>query len=877
MRFLLSALMGLLVLGLVGAAGLVYLVDVYNHDLPDYERLKSYEPPVTTRVHAGDGRLLAEFAAERRVFVPINEIPKLVRDAFLSAEDKNFYIHRGIDPLGILRAVLINVENLGSERRPVGASTITQQVAKNMLLTNEVSITRKIKEAVLAFRLERTLTKERILELYLNEIFLGYRAYGVAAAAQNYFNKALGELTVAEAAYLAALPKAPGNYHPERRKEAALARRNWVISRMAEDGVLSTDEAKAATAEDLLTRKRDDSEQVTAEYFAEEVRREIAKIYGEEALYKGGLSVRSTMDPTLQAAATAALRAGLIDYDRRHGYRGPINRLESFDGWAKKLAVLPHPPGADGWKLAVVLKDEDPQGLDIGASDGERGRIPLAELQWARRWQEGNRVGPPIKRANDVLRLGDVVLVEPVTKDEKGKPYPSGTFGLRQIPAVQGGFVALDPHTGRVLAMAGGFSPQASSFNRATQAQRQPGSSIKPFVYLTALNNGLTPSSLVMDAPFEYNPGHGQPIWRPANYSHEFYGPTPLRIGIEKSRNVMTVRLAQYIGMDKVKETVEKFGIVDNLLPVLPMSLGAGETTVLRMTAAYGMIANGGKRIVPTFIDRVQDRTGKTIYRHDTRACDNCSGVEWRGQTPVPTIPDNRQQLSDPRTVYQITSIMEGVVQRGTATRLAVLKKPIAGKTGTTNDVNDAWFVGFTPDLAFGAYVGFDQPQTLGPKEAGGSTAVPIIKAFLDVALADKPATPFRTPRGLSKVRVNLDTGRPVDGSDKRSIWESFLPGTEPDPNVPPPVIDGSGQTGGEWSWNGDIPGGDFSNLSAINEGVAPAAGSPLGGSSLGGAPLGGSSGGAPLTGGAPLAVQPAQPGARRPQTPVGSGAGGLY
>lgn len=867
MRFILSALMGLLIAGLAGAGALVYLVDVYNHDLPDYSHLKSYEPPVTTRVHAGDGRLLAEFAAERRIFVPIDDIPKLVRDAFLSAEDKNFYMHRGVDPLGVMRAVLTNVENLGSDRRPVGASTITQQVAKNMLLTNEVSMARKVKEAILAFRLERTLSKQRILELYLNEIFLGFRAYGVAAAAQNYFAKALNELTVAEAAYLAALPKAPSNYHPERRKEAALARRNWVIGRMLEDGAITPEQATAAQAEDLVVRRRHDSEQVTAEYFAEEVRREIAKIYGEEALYKGGLSVRSTLDPTLQAAATAALRAGLIDYDRRHGWRGPVNRLESFDGWAKKLAALPHPPGGEGWKLAVVLKDEDPQGVEIGTAEGDRGRIPLSELLWARRGMEGNRLGPAIKRASDVLRLGDVILVEPAAKDDKGKAYPANTYALRQIPAVQGGLAALDPHTGRVLALAGGFSPQISSFNRATQAFRQPGSSIKPFVYLAALNNGLTPSSLVMDAPFEYDPGHGQPVWRPANYSHEFYGPTPLRVGIEKSRNVMTVRLAQYIGMDKVKETVERFGIVDNLQPYLPMSLGAGETTVLRMTAAYGMLANGGKRIIPTVIDRVQDRTGKTIYRHDARACDDCAGADWRPMTPVPALPDNREQVSDPRTVYQMVSIMEGVVQRGTATRLASLKKPIAGKTGTTNDVNDAWFVGFTPDLAVGAYVGFDQPKSLGAKEAGGATAVPIVKSFLEVALADKPATPFRTPKGLTKVRVNIDSGRPTDSSDKRGIWESFLPGTEPDPNIPPPVIDGSGQTGGAWSWTGEISGGDF--------GVLP----PEDGATPAGAPL---SAGAPLTGGAPLggptapAAGPSQ-GGRRSNSPVGAGAGGLY
>ena len=810
MRFLLSALMGLVMLGLAGAGALVYVVDYYDHDLPDYTRLETYEPPVTTRVHAGDGRLMAEFASERRVFVPIDAMPKRVTSAFLSAEDKNFYDHRGIDPLGLARAVLTNLENLGSDRRPVGASTITQQVAKNMLLTNEVSFTRKIKEAILAIRLERTLSKHRILELYLNEIFLGFRSYGVAAAALNYFNKALDELTVAEAAYLAALPKAPNNYHPERQRDAAIARRNWVIARMAEDGHITAEEAKAAQAEPLTTRRRDETEYVTAEYFAEEVRREVVKLYDEKTLYEGGLSVRASMNPVLQEVATRSLRNGLVAYDRRHGYRGPVARWENFDNWAKKLAATAPPPGSEGWKLAVVLKDEDAQAVEIGLGDGSRGRIPLAELRWARAWKEGEKLGPEIRRASDAVKLGDLVLVEPVQKDDKGKDYPAGSYALRQIPAVQGGLVALDPHTGRVLAMAGGFSPAMSQFNRATQAQRQPGSSFKPFVYLTALDNGLTPSSLVMDAPFEYNPGGGQPIWRPENYSHEFYGPTPLRAGIEKSRNVMTVRLAQHIGMAKVKATAEKFGITDNLQPYLPMSLGAGETTVLRMTAAYAMLANGGKKITPTFIDRIQDRTGKTILRHDARPCEGCRNVAWSPDVKVPAVPDTRQQIADPRTVYQMVSILEGVVQRGTATRLLSLNKPLAGKTGTTNDANDAWFVGFSPDLVVGTYIGFDQPRSLGARESGGSAAVPVFKDFMEVALKDKPATPFRVPPGLRMVRVNPETGQLAQPGERRTIWEAFLPGTEPNPDVPMAVLDGSGQTGGADAWNGAVPGSGY-------------------------------------------------------------------
>ncbi|HYF86238.1 penicillin-binding protein 1A [Azospirillum sp.] len=812
MRLLLSLLMAFVMLALAGAGGLVFLLDHYDQDLPDYTKLANYEPPVTTRIYAGDGRLMAEFASERRIFVPIDAMPRQVINAFMAAEDKNFYAHQGVDPLGILRAILTNIENFGRDRRPVGASTITQQVAKNMLLTNEVSFARKIKEAILAVRIERAFTKDRIMELYLNEIFLGNRSYGVAAAALNYFNKALDELSIEEVAFLAALPKAPSNYNPDRQHDAAVARRNWVIGRMSEDGYVTPDEAKAAQARPLLTRKRDEQEVVTAEYFAEEIRRELVKLYGEQALYEGGLSVRASMNPQLQAAATKSLRDGLVAYDRRHGWRGPVAKMENFDNWPKKLAAMPPPAGSDGWKLAVVLKDDQADGLDIGVADGSRGRIPLSELRWARAAKEGEAVGPAIRKPSDVAKLGDILLVEaisgPAAKEEDEKPakkgaqaaakeLPPGSYGLRQIPQVQGGLVALDPHTGRVLAMVGGFSPAMSVFNRATQALRQPGSSFKPFVYLTALNQGFTPSSLVMDAPFAFDPGGGQPVWRPENYSHEFYGPTPLRVGIEKSRNVMTVRLAQQIGMDKVKALVEKFGIVDNLQPYLPMSLGAGETTVLRLATAYAMLDNGGKRVVPTFIDRVQDRNGKTVFRHDNRACEGCTNVAWKDGMTVPAVPDTREQVNDPRTTYQIVSILEGVVQRGTAASLKSLGKPLAGKTGTTNDSHDAWFVGFSPDLVVGTYIGFDQPRSLGSRETGGSAAVPVFKDVMQVALKDKPATPFRVPPGLRLVRVNPANGQLAQPGDSRAIWEAFLPGTEPNPDQPQLVLDGSVQGAG--------------------------------------------------------------------------------
>ncbi|HYD30071.1 MAG TPA: penicillin-binding protein 1A, partial [Azospirillaceae bacterium] len=788
-RLIQYAFFTLFMLAILGVGGALYALQYFSRDLPDYRQLADYDPPMVTRVHAADGRLLAEFASEKRFFVPINAIPKRVVRAFLSAEDKSFYEHSGLDFMGLARAVLTNVENLGSDRRPVGASTITQQVAKNFLLTNEVSIARKIKEAILAVRIEQAFSKDRILELYLNEIFLGNRSYGIAAAAQNYFNKSLDELSVAEAAYLAALPKAPSNYSPERHYEAAVGRRNWVVGRMVEDGWIAPEEGQAAQAEPLKTRRRDETEYVSADYFAEEVRRELAKLYGEKSLYEGGLSVRTTLNPQIQATATKALRNGLLAYDRRHGWRGSVMRLQGLANWAGDLAKVTPPAGSDPWRLAAVL-EVAADAARIGFADGSRGTIPLAELRWARPWLEGERVGPEPKKPADVVQPGDVVLVEAVAKDDKGKDYPRDSFALRQIPAAQGGLVAMDPHTGRVLAMVGGWSAQISQFNRATQAIRQPGSSFKPFVYLTALDNGFTPSSLVLDAAFEYDPGHGQPIWRPENFSQQFYGPTPLRVGIEKSRNVMTVRLAQSVGMEKVSATAEKLGIVDKLPPYLPMALGAGETTVLRMVTAYSMLDNGGKKIVPTFIDRVQDKHGRTIFRHDERACAGCLNVTWSPDLAVPQPPDAREQIADPRSAYQIVSMLEGVVQRGTATIVAQLGKPLAGKTGTTNDAKDAWFVGFSPDLAVGLYVGFDQPRSLGDKETGGLAAVPVFKEVMADALKDKPATPFRVPPGVRLVKVNPATGHLAQPGEKGAIWEAFKPGTEPTGETV--VLDGS-------------------------------------------------------------------------------------
>ena len=796
---ILSYLFGVSVLAVLAAGVLaLYLMQEFSRDLPDHEQLASYEPPTVTRVHAGDGRLLAEYATEKRVFVPIEAIPRRLINAFLAAEDKNFYSHRGVDALSIVRAVVVNLQNLGQNRRPVGASTITQQVAKNFLLTNEVSIERKIREAIIALRIEQAFTKDHILELYLNEIFLGFRSYGVAAAALNYFNKSLDELTIAEAAFLAALPKAPNNYHPIRHPEAALVRRDWVIGRMLEDGRISQAEADEAWAQPLEIRQRDATEVVEADHFAEEVRRELARLYGEEGLYKGGLSVRTTIDPRLQAAADRTLREGLIAYDRRHGWRGPLRSLDlAAEGWREKLVEMPRGAALPSWQLAVVLelgnstakiglpKEDGPgeHAAEEAAAEGSlglrEGTIPMAELRWARPTLEDQKVGARPERPSQVLKVGDVILVEPVSENGDGEAYPENSYALRQIPAVNGGIVALDPHTGRILAMTGGFSYADSEFNRVTQALRQPGSAFKPIVYLAGLDSGFTPATMILDAPFVIDQGAGLGKWKPANYTKKFYGPTPMRIGIEKSRNLMTVRLAQTIGMERVVDTARRLGVIDDMPALLAMSLGAAETTLLRMTTAYAMLVNGGKRVEPTVIDRVQDRHGQTIYRHDLRECPSCRMETWL-QQPVPALPDNREQVADPRSAYQVVSMLQGVVQRGTGRKIAEVGKPLAGKTGTTNDAFDTWFVGFSPDLAVGIFIGFDEPRTLGPKETGSSVSAPVFKAFMKAALENAPATPFRIPPGIRLVRVNATTGQLAQAGDNRVILEAFLPGTIP-------------------------------------------------------------------------------------------------
>ena len=760
------------VLVVAAAGGAIFVFYKYGAELPAYSQLADYEPPTMTRVQAGDGRLLTEYAQQPRVFVPINAIPQRVIHAFLAAEDKNFYTHPGFDIVATVRVAVTNVRDMGKGLRPKGASTISQQVAKNFLLTNEVSYVRKIQEAILAIRIERALGKDRVLELYLNEIYLGYGSYGVAAAALNYFNKPLGELTIPEAAYLAALPKGPTNYHPIRRPEAAKDRRDWVIARMLEEGFISNAEADGAQATPFEIRPREETDIVIAEYFAEEVRRELVDRYGTEQLYGGGLSVRTTLDPRMQEIANRVLRQGLEAYDRRHGWRGPLARIE-YPGfrWAERLAEIPVPVDLGPRVLAVVIT----LGVDraeIGLANGGTGFIPMTELEWARPWRERQRVGPVPKSPGDVLAEGDVVAVEPLEETPGG-------FRLHQIPDIEGALVALDPHTGRVLAMVGGYSFASSEFNRATQAKRQPGSAFKPIVYLAAMENGFTPASLVLDAPFVIDQGPGLGKWKPANYTNKFYGPSTLRLGMEKSRNLMTVRLAQYIGIDTVADYAERLNVVDDMPEILSMALGAGETSLMRLTTAYAMLVNGGREITPTLIDRIQDRRGQTVFRHDNRACANCANVAW-GQHATPIVPDTRAQLVSPAAAYQVVSMMEGVVQRGTGRTVNLVGKPLAGKTGTTNDAFDTWFLGFSPDLAVGVYVGFDDPRTLGPSEQGASAAAPIFREFMDEALRGTPAIPFRIPPGVQLVRINAETGRLAGFADEQVILEAFRPGTAP-------------------------------------------------------------------------------------------------
>ncbi len=796
-------------LGTIATIGLVIAAMVYFNNLskevPDHASLADYKPMIMTRVYAGDGSLVAEYAREFRLFVPIESMPDLLKNAFISAEDQNFYEHDGLDYRAIVRGMIIqNAINkvLGKKKRLIGASTITQQVAKNFLLESDVEIERKMKEWIIARRMEQTLSKDDILELYLNKIYLGNRAHGVARASLNYFNKPLNELSVAEVAYLAAIPKGPSNYHPVRNKDAATERRDWVIGRMFEDGHISQAEHDDALKTPLIAQTAPPSgaREWATEYFAEQVRKEVTALYDSETLYDQGLAVRTTLDPFLQRTAGVALRRWLIDYDMRHGWRGVLASIDLDSGeegqtWQDHFEVEAkvlsdsRVIGDDlsPWRPAVVLSASD-SGAQIGFGDGTTGNIPMDGIAWAKKYISVNDQGEEPNSVREILKRGDIIFADPLVRVPEGEEAPGGGPGLstfkgeviegdymlRQIPAINGGFTAIDPHTGRVLAMVGGFSFQLSEFNRAIQALRQPGSTFKPFIYALALDSGYSPSSLVLDAPF-VAPTVGDKWWRPGNYIEgSFGGPSTLRKGIEKSRNTMTARLAQDLGIQRIVDYIVRFNLSERVPRELAISLGSAETTLMRMTAAYAVFVNGGKAIEPLLIDRIQDRDGKTIYLRDQRICENCSDIEWTGQSE-PALNDPREQILDPRTAYQMVSILEGVVRRGTGSAIRrVVDKPTAGKTGTTNDYKDAWFVGFSPDLAAGAYVGFDLPRSLGVREAGGKVAAPIFADFMKAALAEQTGIPFRVPAGVRLVRVNSDTGQPAGFGDTNVVLEAF-------------------------------------------------------------------------------------------------------
>ncbi|MFN3582901.1 penicillin-binding protein 1A [Phenylobacterium sp.] len=720
------------------------------HDMPDAGDLVDYHPATATRAYAWDGTLIGEFSQERRIFVPYDAIPKQTAQAFLAAEDHSFFKHGGVDVGGLGRAMAKNVLNLAQGRRLEGGSTITQQVAKNILLTSDATISRKLKEAILASQLEQTLTKERILELYLNEIWLGYRSYGVGAAAYNYFGKPVSDLTLAESAYLASLPKGPDNYHPIRRKKQAIARRNWVIDQMADLGWITRAQARAAQAEDLVVQAAPTRAQYRdADYFVEEVRRLALDMdeLGKERLNAGGYYVRTTLDPRLQSAARLALMNGLEAYDRRHGWRGAWGHVTTLTGWEKEAKQRARPAERRSWRQAVVTSVAG-GGVQVRTVDGNAGPLAAEDVAWARR---GKGIG-----------AGDLIFVAP---NDKG-----GGFRLKQVPAVNGALVAMEPNSGRVLAMVGGYSFSLSSFNRATQAYRQPGSAFKPIVYAAALESGYTPASTVLDAPITLRGAGGQ-AWSPENYNKKYYGALTLRRGLELSRNTMTVRLAQGVGMTRISDLAVRMGVTNKMDKVLAMALGSGETTVFRMSAAYSSFLNGGRKVEPHLIELVEDRNGKVIWKADRRECPRCSAGFSGAESP--RIPRTGAQLMDPITAYQITSMLEGVVLRGTATQAASLGKPLGGKTGTTNDYRSAWFMGFSPHMVVGVFIGFDDNRSLGEGETGSVAAVPIFVEFMGEALKDAPAEPFKAPANAKFAMV-------------RGIREAFRPGTEPQVAVAP-------------------------------------------------------------------------------------------
>jgi penicillin-binding protein 1A len=791
-RFILGvfgAIFSAVTLGLVAAAltvgGVLFM---FARDLPDVQTLSNYTPATISRIYSREGRIVDEFASERRLFVPAEDIPDLVAHAFVSAEDRNFYEHQGYDPRAIMVAVVEAVRSRGEDVR--GASTITQQVMKNFLLDGSRTVERKVQEIILAARIEQTLSKDRILELYLNEIFLGQNSYGVAAAAQTYFNTDLDDLTLPQVAYLAALPQAPSRFHPVDDYERSISRRNYVLREMFENGYISQDEMTVAQDAPLETVQGGHITPFRAEvpprnHFTDEIRRQLSSQYGEEEFFSGGYTVRATMDQDLQDVAERALRRGLERFDRAQGlWRGATDTIDPAlltdeTAWRAALADADIPRDIDGWYAAVVLAVGDSSariGIEGVPEDADGHFIPADDVTWARPVDEDGNRGSTARVAGDLLAVGDVVHVREMTRDSDGAFL---RWTLRQVPEVQGGFMAMDVNTGRVIAMQGGFSYQDSSFNRATQATRQPGSSFKPFVYAAALDSGYSPNTIVIDAPIELETPQG--IWRPTNASNEFYGPAPLRTGIERSRNLMTVRLAQDVGMDTVARYAERFGVYDDMQPFLANSLGSQETTLYRMVAAYAMFANGGERVEPTLIDRIQDRFGNTVYRHDQRLCPDCQLASLDAGMG-PRIVSTRERVMNAITAYQLTSMMEGVVERGTASATVNLPVPAAGKTGTTNDARDVWFVGFTSTIVAGCYIGYDQPRSLGRGAGGGRMCGPVFNEFMLAATQEYGGGPFRVPPGGEFYPIDRTSGQLLAAGAQGTnvVREYFRIGEEP-------------------------------------------------------------------------------------------------
>lgn len=788
------------VLGVIGLIAIWLYFAAIGREVPSISKLKQYEPPITSRVHAGDGTLIAEFADEHRVFVPYESIPKHVIDAFVAAEDKNFFTHDGLDYVGITRGAVNSAKNKVTGSGGLqGGSTITQQVAKNMLLTRDQNLKRKAKEAIVAQRMEKEFTKGEILELYLNEIYLGGRSYGVGSAALNYFNKSLPELSLSEAAVLASLAKAPSAVNPYTNPDRLLARRNYVLGRMVQDAYISTQEADEAKAMPLTTTKRlRGPEYAAATYFVQELRRDLAKTYGEETLGRSGLSIRSTIDTRMQLAAQEALQRGLVSYDRRHGYRGPVTRISVGEGMLQALNAVQLPGGYGTWEAALVTSMGS-RSAQLLLTDGAKIKLQAEELEWAQTFKpEGGKPGLQVGHVvlvelkRQVLNANETGAPEPEQKelDEEGNPIarpvaqsmllPVGNATLRQVPQVDGSLIALDPHTGRILAMQGGYSFFKSSYNRVTQSTRQPGSSFKPFVYAAALEKGYTPATRMLDAPFvSFDVSTGD-YWRPANYTEgRSYGMVTLRIALEKSLNQVSARVAQDIGMEAVSELSERLGVYTDLPPYAAMSLGAGDAYLIDIARGYAAFVNGGKIVTPTLLDRVQDRHGRTLFRHDLRDCTGCKAEDWDGQGP-PELPDTRDQVLDPIIAYQVTHMLAGVVERGTGRRALRVGKPLAGKTGTTDAYRDAVFMGFSPDIVVGVRVGFDDNRSLGEGEAGGSLAAPIFTDFMEKALEGTPAIPFRIPPGVRLVKIDARSGELPGPATSVIIDEAFRPGTEP-------------------------------------------------------------------------------------------------